>query len=560
MAIADQPVYPVTDRSRVRLFGGRGSNDKSAIHGVIDSALYGVVSYVIDGQPFATPTMVWRQGEYLYWHGSAGSRMLKHVAAGAEVCLNFTQLDGFVLSRLASAHTLNYRSVMAYGRTEPVESLEDRLEQLKHFLDSRFPGRWEEVKQPSLHELKSILMVRMQIQEGSLKRRAGPPADGLAIFGGEALYAQACWAGEVPLGVVAYPGRPGARLNAEVGTPDYVENFASQMGLRRPGEQVGPPPPSRVRVEEVEMMAKEVRRIRMHAVQPELLPQVQAGAHARVGVVLRDGTRDFRPYTVVHADPQRKWFDIAVLKENEGRGGSIHLHERVQPGDELQVEAFPNEFPVAPATASAVLVAGGIGVTPIVAIARDLQSRGIPFEVHYTARGEAMAAYRDELAALAGERFHFYDTARQGQARLAAHEILGEPAVGRHLYLCGPASLVDAVTEAAAARGYAADQIHHELFKAPPPKSTDKPVKVSLARSGKSLDVVPGTSILDAVLATGIYVGHSCKRGECGECAVKVVAGPVSHRDRFLSPAQRQSGLACICVAWSDSDSIVLDL
>jgi|GEM_PF-51339 len=552
--------YPVTDRSRIRLFAGRGSNERSAIHEVIDSALYGVVSYAIEGQPFATPTMVWRQGDHLYWHGSAGSRMLKHLAAGAGVCINFTHLDGFVLSRLASAHTLNYRSVMVYGITEPVESLEDRMEQLQRFLASRFPGRWEEIRQPSLHELKSILMVRMQIQEGSLKRRAGPPADGLPIFGGEALYAQACWAGEIPLGVVAYPGRPAARLKEEVTTPAYVEKFAAQMGLRTPGEQVGPVPPARVKVLDAQMVAKEVRRIRMQAVAPEHLPAMQAGAHARVGVVLRDGTRDFRPYTVVEVDGQRRWFDIAVLKEVEGRGGSVYLHERVQAGDALDVEAFPNEFPIAPSTQSAILVAGGIGVTPIVAIARALKAQGIPFTAHYTARGEATAAYRGELAALGGEAYRFYDTACEGQPRMPVHDILGEPAAGRHVYVCGPASLVDAVVEAALARGYSPDQVHHELFKAPPPKSTDRPVQVSLARSGMALEVAPGTSILDAVLAKGVYVPHSCKRGECGECAVKVAAGSMSHRDRFLTPAQRSGGLACICVSWSDGDAIALDL
>lgn len=552
--------YPVTDRSRIRLFAGRGSNEKAAIHEVIDSALYGVVSYVVDGQPFATPTMVWREGDHLYWHGSAGSRMLKHLAAGADVCINFTHLDGFVLSRLASAHTLNYRSVMVYGATEPVDSLEDRMEQLQRFLASRFPGRWEEIKQPSLHELKSILMVRMRIQEGSLKRRAGPPADGLPIFGGEALYGQACWAGEIPLGVVAYPGRPAARLKEEVTTPAYVETFAGHMGLRTPGEQVGPPPPARVKVLEAQMAAKEVRRIRMQAMAPEQLPALEAGTHARVSVVLRDGTRDFRPYTVVEVDSQRRWFAIAVLKEAEGRGGSVYLHDRVQPGDELEIEAFPNEFPIVPSTRSAILVAGGIGVTPIVAIARELKARGIGFAVHYTARGEATAAYRGELAAMGGEAYRFYDTAREGSSRMPLQEVLGAPVAGRHVYVCGPASLVDAVVEAALAQGYPPECVHHELFKAPPPKSTDRPVKVDLTRSGTRLEVAPGTSILDAVLAAGVYVPHSCKRGECGECAVKVAAGSVSHRDRFLTPEQRGGGLACICVSWSDGDAITLNL
>ncbi len=552
--------YPVTDRSRVRLFAGRGSNEKTAVHAVIDSALYGVVSYVIDGQPFATPTMVWRQGEYLYWHGSAGSRMLKHLVQGAPVCLNFTHLDGFVLSRLASAHTLNYRSVMVYGRTESVDSLEERLAQLQVFLGSRFPGRWDEVKQPNLHELRSIHMVRLRIEEASLKRRAGPPADGLAIFGGEALYEQACWAGEVPLRTVAYPGRPAARLKAEVDTPAYVSGFARQMQLLTPDERVGPPAPLRVRVAEVQAIATDVRRLRLQAIGPDVLPAIEPGAHARVGVVLRDGTRDVRPYTVVQSDAAGGWFDIAVLKEREGRGGSLHLHEAVRLGDELAVESFPNEFPVHEGTASAVLVAGGIGVTPIVAIARALKERGTPFDVHYSARGRHCAAYLDELQAIAGDRLRFHDTSLAANGRLDPMAVVGEPAPGRHVYVCGSASLIDAVVDAARSRGSAHDRVHHELFNPPPPLSTDKPIRLHLKRSERQVLVEPGTSLLDAALAQGVPVPHSCKRGECGECAVHVLSGGIQHRDRFLTPAQREGGLACICVAWSDDEAIELDI
>jgi ferredoxin-NADP reductase/nitroimidazol reductase NimA-like FMN-containing flavoprotein (pyridoxamine 5'-phosphate oxidase superfamily) len=522
--------YPVTDRSRVRLFAGRGSNEKAAVHAVIDSALYGVVSYVIDGQPFATPTMVWRQGEYLYWHGSAGSRMLKHLVQGAPVCLNFTHLDGFVLSRLASAHTLNYRSVMVYGRTESVDSLQERLAQLQVFLGSRFPGRWDEVKQPNLHELRSIHMVRLRIEEASLKRRAGPA--GLLV----------------------------QRLKAEVDTPAYVSGFARQMQLLTPDERVGPPAPLRVRVAEVQTMATDVRRLRLQAIGPDVLPAIEPGAHARVGVVLRDGTRDVRPYTVVQSDAAGGWFDIAVLKEREGRGGSLHLHEAVRLGDELAVESFPNEFPVHEGTASAVLVAGGIGVTPIVAIARALKERGTPFDVHYSARGRHCAAYLDELQAIAGDRLRFHDTSLAANGRLDPMAVVGEPAPGRHVYVCGSASLIDAVVDAARSRGYAHDSVHHELFNPPPPLSTDKPIRLHLKRSERQVLVEPGTSLLDAALAQGVPVPHSCKRGECGECAVRVLSGGIQHRDRFLTPAQREGGLACICVAWSDDEAIELDI
>lgn len=553
-----EPHYPVTDRSRVRLFGGRGSNRKQDVYEVIDRSLYGVIAYAIDGQAFATPTMVWRDGDYLYWHGSAGSRMLKHVALGEPVSINFTHLDGFVLSRLASAHTLNYRSVMVFGRAEKIESLDERLAQLRRFLDTRFPGRWDEVKQPTLAELNSIIMVRMKIEEASLKRRAGPPADGAAVFGGEALYEQACWAGEIPLATVALPGKAAKRLKASVDTPAYVTDFARNTGLATPAQVNMPDTAMLAIVQEREALANDVIRIRLAARAGARFPRIAAGAHARVAVVLKDDTRDFRPYTVVDVDAEGRWFDIAVLKEPDGQGGSLFIHERTAVGDTLAVEAFANEFPLDPGTQSAVLIAGGIGVTPIVAMARELEQRGVPFTVHYSARGVDTAAYRTELARLAGAGYRFYDTAATGRMPLA--DVLGAPAPGKHVYTCGPAALVDAVCDAAQAQGYGPDAVHQELFKAPPPRSTDQPVAVRLAKFGAQLDVAPGTSILDAVLAKGVPVPHSCKRGECGECAVRVLDGKVSHRDHFLDQAQRDGGLACICVSWAESGSLALDL
>lgn len=547
--------YPVTDRSRVRLFGGRGIYARKDIAEVVDLSLYGVVSYVIDGQPFATPTIVWREGDDLYWHGSAGSRMLKAVSQGIPVCVNFTLLDGFVLSRLASAHTLNYRSVMAYGRPQPVESLQERQRQLKRFLDSRFPGRWDEVRQPSLHELHGIIMVRMPIEEASLKRRAGPPADGLAIFGGEALYRQACWAGEVPLNTIALPARPASRLHVDVGTPSYIDAFARNFRCATAGEVVAATPTARVK--RAKQVAKSVVHIRLEADTPSL-PRFEPGAHVRIGVVLPDRTWDTRSYTMVDGDPAGHWCEIAVLREHEGKGGSRYVHDALAEGSEVRVLGGGNDFPVAPDTKRAVLVAGGIGVTPILAMARHFKSAGVPMDVHYSARGSEAAAFREELAGLAGAAFRFHDTA--GGRRLRWAEVLGAHEEGKHLYLCGPSAMVDDAVAAAAAAGYPAEAIHHELFKPPAPRVTDKPVRVHLGRTSSTLDVKPGTSILDAVLAAGVRVPHSCKRGECGECAVKVTDGKPSHRDHVLRERQRAKGVTCICVSWADSDTLTLDL
>lgn len=554
--------YPVTDRSRVRLFGGRGSNDRQAIHEIIDAALYGVVSYQIGDQPFATPTMVWRHGDYLYWHGSAGSRMLKHVSQGAAVCINFTLLDGYVLSRLASAHTLNYRSVMVFGRPEPVAEVQARREQLKFFLSRYFPGRWDEVRQPSEAELHSIIMVRMRIEEGSAKRRAGPPADGLAIFGGEALYRQQCWAGEIPLATVALPGRPAKRLHESVGTPDYVRDFAERAGYRTPADVSVHDGIYPVIVSDAEMVGQDIRRLRLAVASGPSLPRMPAGCHVRVGTVLTDRTREARQYTVVEAAADGSWCDIAVLREPEGRGGSRYIHDEVGIGSALEIEVPPNEFPIDPATRHAILIAGGIGVTPIVAMARELKRAGTPFEVHYSARGMEGAAFVDTLRQVCGDRLSLYDTAAGHGGRIQLHKLLQGRAAGTHSYTCGPGAMVDAVVAAAAEAGFPAECVHHEVFKAPAPLSSDKPVTVKFARSGREMRVEPGTSILDAALSIGIPVPHSCKRGECGLCTTRVLDGAkVSHRDRFLTEAQRQQeGLACVCVCWPESESVSFEL
>ncbi|TXI85310.1 MAG: hypothetical protein E6Q40_07900, partial [Cupriavidus sp.] len=437
--------YPVTDRSRVRLFGGRGSNDKAAIHDIIDAALYGVVSWQLEDQPYATPTMVWRHGDDLYWHGSAGSRMLRQVSQGVPVCVNFTLLDGYVLSRLASAHTLNYRSVMVFGRPEPVTDPAERRAQLRHFLSRYFPGRWDEVRQPSEAELHSIIMVRMRIDEGSAKRRAGPPADGLAIFGGEALFAQQCWAGEIPLATVALPGRPARRLHESVTTPDYVTHFAARAHCQTPADVSVPDGRQVVTVQETEMVGHDIKRIRLAVDTGAALPPIAAGSHVRVGTVLNDRTREDRQYTVVDAAADGSWCEIAVLREDAGRGGSRYLHDEVGAGSRLEIEVPPNEFPLDPATRHAILIAGGIGVTPIVAMARELRRIGTPFEVHYSARGLADAAFVDPLRALCGDALHLYDTAHGAAGRMRLDAVLAERVAGTHTYTCGPASLIDAV-------------------------------------------------------------------------------------------------------------------
>ncbi|MEH2512688.1 ferredoxin-NADP reductase/nitroimidazol reductase NimA-like FMN-containing flavoprotein (pyridoxamine 5'-phosphate oxidase superfamily) [Nitrobacteraceae bacterium AZCC 1564] len=550
--------FPVTQRSKLQLFGIRGSHQKSDIYAAIDSSLYGTVAYTIGDQPFATPTMVWRQDDYIYWHGSAGSRMLKTVAAGPNVSVTFVHVDGFVMSRLASAHAMNYRSVMVFGNPEPVESLEERRNQLEFFLSRLFPGRWDEVRQPSLDELRSIIMVRMRIQEGSLKKRAGLPGDGRPIFGGEKLFEQACWAGTLPIATCVGTAQDANRLKASINLPNYITTFADRFGLATRIE-----PTSEAIAAEVVEVRHVTPRIKLFKLKPTdgMFPRVSAGAHLKIGVVLTDQTRDYRQYTIVNADKDGAWYEIAVLREESGRGGSLYMHENVPVGTMVQVLPPENDFPLSVEAKHSVLIAGGIGITPIIAMARVLESSEGTVEVHYSARGAEEAAFLKELQSLSGAHVKFYDTSLGSAHRMDLEQVLGAHEPGKHVYVCGPHQLIADVLSVAEGYGYPANAVHREAFSAPAPKSNDQPVQIKLAKTGKTVTANPGQSILDAVLSEGLEVSHSCKRGECGLCTTKVIGGKPDHRDHFLTAAQKESDSSmCICVSWSRSPSLLLDI
>ncbi len=550
--------FEVTERSRVQLFGNRGSHRKEDVYAAIDGSLYGTIAYSIGDQPYATPTMVWRRGDYIYWHGSAGSRMLKTVATGCNVSVTFVQVDGFVLSRLASAHAMNYRSVMVFGNAEPVESLDERRNQLEFFLTRLFPGRWDEVKQPSLDELKGIIMVRMRIQEGSLKKRAGLPGDGRPVFGGEKLYQQACWAGTLPMATCVGSAEDANRLNESVGLPAYISNFGQRFGMGTKAEYRE----SSIRAEVIDIR-QVARSVKLFRLKPRAgrFPKVEAGAHLTVGVVLTDRTRDYRQYTIVNADPDQRWYEIAVLREASGRGGSLYMHDEVDLRKTVIVLPPENDFPLDENATHSVLIAGGIGITPILAMARELEAAGRRAEMHYSARGAEEAAFLEELGGLKAVPSQFYDTSLGPDRRMPLDEIIGFFEPGRHIYVCGPDRLIADTLAAAERLGYPPETVHSEAFAAPAPQVNDMPVEIKFAKTGKSVTVSPGQSILDVALAEGFQVSHSCKRGECGLCATTVVEGAPDHRDRFLTPVQKQqNGKMCICVSWARSPALVLDL
>lgn len=211
--------FAPTPKTRVRRLPKRGHYDRETIYRVLDAGVICHVGYVIDDQPFVTPTAYWREGDRLYWHGSAASRMLRRVGEGVKVCLTVTHLDGFVLARSGFNHSINYRSVMAFGTAEPVRGEAAKLRSLENFVERLFPGRWGELRPPTKQELKATSVFWMPIEEVSAKIRTGPPGDD------EPDYTHPCWAGVLPVTTAVGAPERDPRLLAGIDLPAYLRGY-----------------------------------------------------------------------------------------------------------------------------------------------------------------------------------------------------------------------------------------------------------------------------------------------------------------------------------------------
>jgi hypothetical protein len=206
-----------TERTRLRRIHERGRFDKETIHAILDAGLLCHVGYVVDGAPFVTPTLYWREGDRVYWHGSSASRMLRHQAGGVPVCLTVSHLDGIVLARSGFHHSINYRSVMLFGGAHQVRGAADKERHLRTFMERLYPGRWDELRPLNAREIKATKVLGMDIDEASAKVRAGPPIDD------EEDYALPIWAGVVPVRTVIGKPVPDPRLMAGVAEPDNLK-------------------------------------------------------------------------------------------------------------------------------------------------------------------------------------------------------------------------------------------------------------------------------------------------------------------------------------------------
>lgn len=273
------------------------------------------------------------------------------------------------------------------------------------------------------------------------------------------------------------------------------------------------------------------------------LPGTEPGAH-----VVLDLEGHVRHYSLLRAEVAPMHYDIGVLRTPASRGGSRFIHEQLAVGSRLRLLDVVNDFALDTTTSHVLLIGGGIGITPMLSMAERLQADGRSFTLHQIVRD---AARHWRLPQSLHASVHI------GRASVDLQSLLVEQPPSSHVYVCGPPGLIAAVRAAASQLGWDAHRVHAESFGATT-DAGDAPLRVTLMQSGMTLDVTPGTSLLDALLTAGVWTGYECRRGVCGACMTEVVCGQPIHRDNLT--ADVRAGAMCTCVSWAEGPELTLNL
>jgi len=301
-----------------------------------------------------------------------------------------------------------------------------------------------------------------------------------------------------------------------------------------------------------------VRMIEFVAGDGGALPAFTAGAH--IDLTMGNGVE--RSYSLLNNPSETHRYVTGVLRERESQGGSTWLHESLKEGHLLNSSEPINHFPLNEAGENHILIAGGIGVTPLISMAHRLNSIGAAFQFHYCARNEEGAAFLPELRALCGDRLALHCTHGDPARRLDVAALLKDRPSAGHVYVCGPIELVRAVREATG--DWPKGSVHFELFHgdeaATAPRSTDQAFDVVLNKAGRTLTIPADKKILDVLKAEGFKIKVLCTDGVCGTCKVKLLSGKADHRDEVLTDEEREKFIQ-VCVSRAmPGETLVLDL
>jgi ferredoxin-NADP reductase len=312
-----------------------------------------------------------------------------------------------------------------------------------------------------------------------------------------------------------------------------------------------------VRIKSVAWEALGIHSLELRPLHQPALPPFTAGAH--VDLLLPNGMT--RSYSLVNRQSERHRYVIAVNRDAASRGGSRFVHESLRAGDTLRISPPRNNFPLEEGAAHSVLIAGGIGITPLWCMVQRLHELGRDWQLYYCARTPQHAAFLERVEALdapAQARVHLNFDGEPGGRMLDLRGVVEAAATDAHLYCCGPNSMLASFEEVT--QGRTPGTVHVEYFTARSGPAASGGFTVVLARSGRSVSVPPGKTILDALLDAGIDVPYSCTEGVCGTCEMGVLEGVPDHRDLVLSKEERAAGRTMmICCSGCKSDKLVLD-
>ncbi len=312
----------------------------------------------------------------------------------------------------------------------------------------------------------------------------------------------------------------------------------------------------RVQVAAKSVTAEGIVSLRLEPITGNRLPTFQPGAH--IDVHLQNGL--VRQYSLTNGPGETDHYTIGVKREPDSRGGSIAIHDSVSKGDVLAISAPRNNFPLRRDAVKTIFVAGGIGVTPLLSMARTLNSQNLGFEFHYFVQSDDHVAFKQAIGEFE-QAANLHKGLSPDETVATLRKVLADPGHARHIYICGPGPMLEAARQVAADCCWSDEAVHFEYFKNTVELDASNSFEIDLARSAMTLTVPAGQTILEVLRENGINMGSSCEQGACGTCRCGVIEGEVLHQDVYLSDSEKDEGKSIMtCVSRAKSDRLILDI
>lgn len=310
-------------------------------------------------------------------------------------------------------------------------------------------------------------------------------------------------------------------------------------------------------ISEIRELGPRIRTYKLRSADGQELPLVSAGSHIAINIQLANDKSEVRHYSLCNNPLQRDYYEIAVLRENKGRGGSQFIFENFKVGTLLKCGVPTNNFHLHADASPAILIAGGIGITPIISITYTLASRGRRFQLHYAGRSKNEMAFVEDIQKHFAANVYWYPA--DENARMDIMNLLADAPGNALFYACGPQKMLADIETSARLLGIAKDRIQTEHFTTED-ADNNRELLLELAYSNKLIKVAADQPLLNAVRDAGINAAFDCCVGDCGTCAVKILEGEAEHRDHVLSDAQKADGMICLCVSRAKGDKLVVAL